>query len=210
MLHTPTSASKRIQSVCVYCGSGPGTDPAFVEDAYAFGHALAHQNVRLVYGGGGLGLMGTVARGTSENGGRVLGIIPEFLKERENMFLGATEHIITEDMHSRKKLMYENADAFVALPGGVGTLEELVEQLTWSQLGQHRKPIALLNTKGFWDPFLTLIDHMREFRFIREGLEVGFIVVDKPQDLLPALEGFAVSADLSTIGAGKGFVPEKF
>lgn len=210
MLHTPSSSSQRIRSVCVYCGSGPGTDPAFAAGAYAFGQDLAENDVRLVYGGGGLGLMGTVARGASENGGKVLGIIPEFLKERENMYLGATEHIITDDMHSRKKLMYEHADAFVALPGGIGTLEELVEQLTWSQLGQHRKPIALLNTKGFWDPFLTLIDHMRQYAFIRAGLEVGFIVVDEPNDLLPALEGFAVSAEMPAVGAGKGFLPEQF
>lgn len=208
---TLTPSSNRIvQTVCVYCGSGVGTDPAFAQQAYAFGKSLAQHNVGLVYGGGGLGLMGTVARGCAENGGAVTGIIPQFLVQREHMFEGAAENIITEDMHERKKLMYERADAFVALPGGIGTLEELVEQLTWSQLGQHKKPIAVLNTKGFWDPMLHLIQHMRQFAFIREGLEVDFIIENDALQLLNRLEISAQKAQRQNYTEDNGFEVEKF
>jgi len=141
----------------------------------------------LVYGGGGLGLMGEVARATLDGGGQVTGIIPEFLTEREHMLREVTDLVVTADMHERKKLMYQRSDAFVALPGGVGTLEELVEQLTWSQLGQHKKPIVVANIAGFWTPFLRLLNHMRDEAFIRAGLEVNFSVVEDANDIVPQL-----------------------
>ena len=176
-----------IRSVCVYCGSGPGANPRFVEAATAFGRLLAENNIRLVYGGGSIGLMGAVARAVLDHDGQVTGVIPEFLKARERASGSAHELIVTPDMHTRKQIMFERADAFVALPGGVGTLEELVEQLTWAQLGQHRKPILIVNIDGFWEPFLKLIDHMRDMAFIRAGLSVNLLTADKVTDILPKI-----------------------
>lgn len=182
-----TAADARIQSVCVYCGSGAGINPAYAEAARTLGSAFAKNGIRLVYGGGGVGLMGEVARATLAAGGKVTGIIPEFLTAREHMLKDVTDLIVTGDMHERKKRMFEKSDAFVALPGGIGTLEELVEQLTWSQLGQHRKPIVVANIEGFWTPFLELLNHMRQAQFIRNGLEVNFAVVPSADQIVPAL-----------------------
>lgn len=176
-----------VHNVCVYCGSGKGNDPSYAQSARQLGHDLAENGIGLVYGGGGLGLMGEVARATLEAGGRVTGIIPEFLSAREHMLEDVTELIVTKDMHERKQLMYENSDGFVALPGGIGTLEELVEQLTWSQLGQHKKPIVVANIADFWAPFLNLLSHMREEAFIRSGLEVSCSVIDDARDIVPAI-----------------------
>ncbi len=176
-----------IRSICVYCGSGPGTDPAFSAAAAALGKSMAESGIRLVYGGGNVGLMGIVARSVLDHGGEVSGIIPEFLKARELMLPDAQELIVVPDMHTRKRLMFEKADAFVALPGGIGTLEELVEQMTWAQLGRHSKPILMLNTKGFWKPLLVLLEHMRETGFIRPGLEIRYLVAEKPDDVVPML-----------------------
>jgi uncharacterized protein (TIGR00730 family) len=145
---------------------------------------MAENGIRLVYGGGGLGLMGEVARATLEAGGKVTGIIPEFLVEREHMLKEVTDLLVTADMHERKKLMFERSDAFVALPGGIGTLEELVEQLTWAQLGQHSKPIVVANIAEFWTPFLGLLDHMRTEAFIRRGLDVRFNVVSDAAEIV--------------------------
>ena len=138
-----------IRTVCVYCGSSPGTDPAFLEAARRFGKILASERVGLVYGGGSRGLMGAVATSVLDNGGPVTGIIPEFLQNREQTLRRAQEIIVTPDMHVRKQTMFDRADGFVALPGGIGTLEELVEQLTWAQLGRHKKPIIIANICGF-------------------------------------------------------------
>ncbi len=176
-----------IQSVCVYCGSGPGGDPAFTAAARAFGHILAQHKIRLVYGGGSIGLMGTVANSVLEHGGDVTGVIPEFLRAREKPFDDAQELIVTKDMHDRKRIMFERSDAFVALPGGIGTLEELVEQLTWAQLGRHKKPILIANIGGFWDPLCKLLDHMKELQFIRANLEVNLLVADRVEQILPKL-----------------------
>ncbi len=154
----------RITSICVYCASGPGTNPAFVQTAKDFGRVLAENDIRLVYGGGAVGLMGALANSVLDFGGTVTGVIPEFLTNREHMMLRAQERIVTRDMHERKRIMFERADAFVALPGGVGTLEELVEQITWAQLGRHKKPILIANTEHFWDPLCTLLEHMRPGR----------------------------------------------
>ena len=174
-----------MRSVCVYCGSGSGEDPAYAAAARTLGRTLAENGVRLVYGGGGLGLMGEVARATLEAGGQVTGIIPSFLVEREHMLREVTDLLVTADMHERKKLMFDRSDAFIALPGGIGTLEELVEQLTWSQLGQHTKPIVVANIANFWTPFLALLHHMRNEAFIRRGLEVRFGVVTDAREILP-------------------------
>jgi uncharacterized protein (TIGR00730 family) len=176
-----------IRTICVYCGSGPGSDPAFVKAARDFGRILAEDGVRLVYGGGSLGLMGALANAVLDHGGQVTGIIPEFLTERERKLTRAQEIIVTRDMHERKRLMFDRADAFVALPGGIGTLEETIEQMTWAQLGRHRKPILLANIKEFWDPLCALLDHMKELAFIRPGLAVEPLVVARVEGILPAL-----------------------
>jgi len=180
-------SSSIVSNVCVYCGSGPGAKPIYAEAARTLGEALAAAGIGLVYGGGGLGLMGEIARATLGAGGRVTGIIPQFLTEREHMLQEATDLIVTNDMHERKRLMFERSDAFVALPGGIGTLEELVEQLTWSQLGQHQKPIIVASIGGFWQPFLDLLAHMRDDKFIRNGLNVRFTVVDAAAAIVPAI-----------------------
>jgi len=187
----------KIRKICVYCGSGPGIDPAFVESARAFGTLLAKNAIGLVFGGGSVGMMGTIAKSVREHGGEVTGIIPEFLVAREHAMRGADNLIVTRDMHERKRKMFEMADAFVAMPGGVGTLEEVVEQMTWVQLGRHRKPILLANIKHFWDPLCALIDHMKALEFIRGDLNFDRLVADKVEDILPMLKNAAaaVSAD---------------
>jgi uncharacterized protein (TIGR00730 family) len=177
----------KINALCVYCGSSAGTDPAFVDTARAFGKILAENGIRLVYGGGSTGLMGALADAVLKNGGDVTGIIPEFLTNREKPRRLAQELIVTRDMHERKRKMFERADGFVALPGGIGTLEELVEQLTWAQLGRHKKPILLANIKGYWDPLLTLIDHMRAQEFLPAAPRVDCLVADRVEDILPKL-----------------------
>lgn len=180
-----------IKSICVYCGSGFGDDPVFAENAAALGRAMAEAGIGLVYGGGNVGLMGTVAQSVLDHGGYVVGIIPEFLKSREKLLEDVQETIVVPDMHTRKRLMFEKADAFVALPGGIGTLEELVEQMTWAQLGRHTKPILMLNIKGFWKPLLSLLAHMRNEGFIRPGLELNYLVAEKADEILPMLEASA-------------------
>jgi uncharacterized protein (TIGR00730 family) len=185
----------RIKSICVYCGSGPGTNPAFMEAARRLGRILAENRIGLVYGGGSAGLMGACAEAVLDHGGFVTGIIPEFLTDREHMLMRAQERIITRDLHERKQLMFERADAFVALPGGVGTLEELVEQLTWAQLGRHRKPILIANIDRFWDPLCALLDHMEKLQFIRAGLNINLLVAERIEDVLPKL--LAAARELS-------------
>lgn len=175
------------RNICVYCGSGPGKNPVYAEAARTLGADLAAHDIGLVYGGGSLGLMGEVARATLDNGGRVTGIIPAFLTEKEKMMRDVDDLIVTEDMHERKRLMFERSVAFVALPGGVGTLEELVEQLTWVQLGRHSKPVIVANIAGFWAPFLNLLTHMKSDAFIRTGLDLSFTVVDDAAKIVPAV-----------------------
>jgi uncharacterized protein (TIGR00730 family) len=176
-----------IKSICVYCASGPGNNPAFMEAAKRFGRILAENGIRLVYGGGAVGLMGALAESVLDQGGLVTGVIPDFLVNREHMLARVQERIITPDMHERKRVMFERADAFVALPGGVGTLEELVEQLTWAQLGRHKKPILILNVARFWDPLCVLLDQMEKLAFIRPGLSVNYLVTDRVEEILPQL-----------------------
>src|SRR6202522_2194997 len=181
----------KIKTVCVYCGSGAGTNPRFIESARALGKTLAENGIRLVYGGGSVGIMGAVASAVLDHGGSVTGIIPEFLTNRENALKHVQEMIVTPDMHTRKQLMFEHSDAFVALPGGIGTLEELVEQLTWQQLGRHSKPVLLANIDGFWEPLLALIAHMRATQFIRPTLSIDILKAERVEDILPRLRAAA-------------------
>ena len=178
----------RLNNVCVYCGSAGGGDPAFEAAARALGAAMAADGVGLVYGGGGRGMMGTLARAVLEHGGRVTGIIPDFLTDTDKTLREAQEHIVVPDMHTRKRMMFDRADAFVALPGGVGTLEELVEQMTWVQLGRHTKPVLIADIGGFWRPLLALLEHMRERGFIPSSLEVHYLVAETAEDILPMLK----------------------
>src|SRR5438552_16315533 len=194
----------QIKTVCVYCGSGPGTNPRFVETAQALGKIFAENNIRLVYGGGSVGLMGAIAKSALDHGGTVTGIIPEFLRSREHALTRVQEMIVTPDMHERKRLMFERSDAFVALPGGVGTLEELVEMLTWQQLGRHAKPILLANIDGFWEPLLALLAHMRSAQFIRPNLEVDILKAERVEDILPRLRAAAAR----TLDSEKQLAPE--
>jgi uncharacterized protein (TIGR00730 family) len=178
----------KINAICVYCGSSPGTDPAFLEAARDFGKILAHAGIRLVWGGGSVGLMGAVAGSVIEHGGAATGIIPEFLTAKEKPRRLAQEQIVTRDMHERKRTMFDRADAFVALPGGIGTLEELVEQMTWAQLGRHKKPILIANINGFWDPLLSLLAHMRVAGLVPPPSRgVDLLVVERVADILPKL-----------------------
>jgi uncharacterized protein (TIGR00730 family) len=196
----------KIKTVCVYCGSGPGTNPRFVETAIALGRALAENGIRLVYGGGSIGLMGAIATSVLDHGGTVTGIIPDFLTTRENALTRVQEMIVTPDMHERKRLMFERSDAFVALPGGIGTLEELVEQLTWQQLGRHSKPILIANIDGFWEPLLALLTHMRATQFIRPSLAIDILKAERVEDILPRLRAAAARAAEGTEGLAADMV----
>lgn len=181
-------AVRAVRSVCVYCGSSLGADPAYAAAAQALGRSLAGNGIRLVYGGGSFGLMGEIARATLAAGGQITGVIPKFLSEYELAFREAQDIRVTETMHERKQVMFEESDAFVALPGGVGTLEELVEQITWAQIGRHKKPLALLDVGGYWTPLVALLDHMRRSGFIRAELDVELLVLDSPEEVVAALE----------------------
>jgi uncharacterized protein (TIGR00730 family) len=176
-----------IRNVCVYCGSGEGNDARFGEAAEALGRILAAEGIGLVYGGGGDGLMGRLARATLSAGGYVTGVIPNFLVRKEHALTAVQEMLIVDNMHERKQAMFDRADAFIALPGGIGTLEELVEQLTWAQLERHAKPILIADVDGFWRPLLALFAHMHGAGFIRRGLELRYIVAEKIEDIVPML-----------------------
>jgi uncharacterized protein (TIGR00730 family) len=178
---------RTIHNICVYCGSNAGANPAYADAARTLGRTMAEAGVGLVYGGGGLGLMGELARAVLAHGGHVTGIIPSFLSRKERMLREVQEMIVVEDMHQRKKLMFDRSDAFVALPGGIGTLEELVEQLTWAQLGRHTKPVVLVDIEGFWAPFTGVLDHMRREGFIRQGMDVRLATVGRAEDVLAAV-----------------------
>jgi uncharacterized protein (TIGR00730 family) len=185
---THTKSAGGLRNICVYCGSGSGVDPSYAEAARTFGRLLAASGIGLVYGGGSLGLMGELARSTLKAGGHVTGVIPGFLSEREQMLIEAQELIVVDDMHQRKQLMFAKSDAFVALPGGLGTLEDFVEQLTWSQLGRHTKPIVLANINGYWDPLLALFERMDSESFIRPGLDLKMLLAERIEDVIPTIE----------------------
>ena len=183
-------AMKTITSVCVYCGSSTGRGDGYLTAGRRFGNALARARLRLVYGGGTNGIMGAVAAGCLEEGGKVTGIIPRFLMNKEateSALSSLDDLIVTDDMHQRKHLMFDHSDAFVALPGGIGTVEEIVEIMTWAQLGRHEKPMVFANVGGFWDPFLSLLDHMRAEGFIHTGHRVQPLVIEQIDEIVPAL-----------------------
>jgi uncharacterized protein (TIGR00730 family) len=195
-----------IRSICVYCGSSPGRSETYVEAGYALGRAIAASKLRLVYGGGTKGIMGAVARGTLEGRGQVLGIIPQFLMNKEATEAGLGELsqlVVTENMHERKRKMFFESDAFVALPGGIGTLEEIVEIMTWAQLGRHRKPIVFANIEGFWNPMLALLDHMRDAGFVHTSHLVQPLVVDSVDKIVPAILSEAASSGTPSEGDPK-------
>ena len=176
-----------IRSVCVYCGSSPGRGEKYLEAGHTLGRTIAEAGLRLVYGGGTKGIMGAVADGAMRAGGPVTGIIPRFLitkEATENALQRLDELLVTDNMHQRKHKMFEKSDAFVALPGGIGTVEEIVEIMTWAQLGHHRKPIVFA---GFWNPMLEMLDHMRAEGFIHTGHLVRPLVVDDPHRIVPAI-----------------------
>lgn len=197
----------KVEQICVYCGSGSGHNPLYAETARTLGRAIAEAGCKLVYGGGGKGLMGEIGRAVLAEGGHVTSIIPDFLVRMELALNGVSELIVTETMHERKQLMYERSDAFVALPGGVGTLEEIVEQLTWSQLGQHDKPIVLCNAGGYWQPLIDLFGEMRAEAFIRPELDIALTVVDSAQDVMPAIKSIAAR---KAAPADAQLLPDKF
>ncbi len=201
------STDRLIRNICVYCGSSARADPIYLEAARGLGRELATAKIGLIYGGGGTGLMGALARSVLDNGGFVTGIIPEFLTEREAMFDAAQNLIIVPDMHTRKRLMFEKADAFVALPGGIGTLEELVEQLTWVQLERHTKPVLIADIGGFWRPLLALFAHMRERSFIQPAFDVRYLVAESVEDILPMIE--AAAARTAAMGKSKESVDSR-
>ncbi len=182
-----------VRSVCLFCGSSNAADPAFLQAAADFGRLLAQENVRLVYGGGGIGLMGAAAKACHEAGGRVLGIMPDFLRTREILF-DDVETVVVRSMHQRKITMFEESDAFVVMPGGVGTLEEIVELLSWRRLDLHRKPIVFFDT-AYWAPFFALMAHTVEHRLTPAWVLDAWRVVDRVEDLLPALNAPSKVAD---------------
>jgi uncharacterized protein (TIGR00730 family) len=181
-----------LKSICVYLGANKGAAPVYADAARGLGTTMAKAGVRLVYGGGAVGLMGVLARSVMENGGQVTGIIPQFLKDREVMLSEVDDLIVTADMHERKSAMFERADAFVALPGGLGTLEEVVEVMTWAQLDRHVKPVLIVNINGFYDPLIALFDRMMKEGFLHKSfmgnhtdLPVDFVT--SVEDVIPTL-----------------------
>jgi uncharacterized protein (TIGR00730 family) len=177
-----------LNTVCVYCGSSPGADPAYSAAARTVGRLLGESGRTLVYGGGHIGLMGAVADAALATGGRVIGVIPRALEEKELAHGGLTDLRVVGSMHERKSIMAEFADGFLALPGGLGTLEELFETWTWGQLGLHAKPYGLLNVAGFYDPLLTLVDHMVHERFVGPEHRAMLLVDTDPEVLLQRME----------------------
>lgn len=188
------AGSRLVRNICVYCGSTQGADPSYEAAARKLGQAMAKASIGLVYGGGANGLMGALARTVLANGGRVTGIMPNFLVGREGPLPELQECLFVGSMHERKRLMFERAEAFVALPGGIGTLEELTEQLSWVQLERHTKPVVIADIAGFWQPLLRLFAHMREQRFIQSSMEVRYLVAEKIEDILPMIESAAAKA----------------
>jgi uncharacterized protein (TIGR00730 family) len=186
--------TERLDSVCVFCGSSDAADPKFITAAAGLGRNLARSDLRLVYGGGGVGLMGACARAANEAGGRVLGIIPDFLIGKERA-LETVEHIVVTSMHERKMIMFERSDGFVVLPGGIGTLEEIVELLSWRRLDLHAKPVVFYNPRGFWEPLFQLFQHTVDENLTPPDFMRSWISVEEVEDIVPALLGEGVSMD---------------
>ena len=177
-----------MQSVCVFCGSSPGIDPAYAQAARSLGRTLAEANVRLVFGGGHVGLMGVISNAALEAGGEAIGIIPKSLVERELAHPGLTDLRIVGSMHERKAMMSDLSEGFITLPGGTGTLEEFFEVLTWAQLGEHEKPCGLLNIAGYYDPLLAVFDQMVDEGFLSASNRALVLVESEPDKLLRRLD----------------------
>jgi len=179
-----------MQSICIFCGSSTGRNSAYTGAAAQLGKLLADRNLTLVYGGGNIGLMGEIARNVIQHNGRAIGVIPKFLVEKELVYRNLTEVRIVESMHERKAAMAELADAFIAMPGGYGTLEETVEVLTWAQLGLHRKPIGLLNIDGYYDYLNRFFDHMVAEGFLLREYKDMLLIQSDPAAILDSLLTF--------------------
>jgi uncharacterized protein (TIGR00730 family) len=177
-----------LQSVCVFCGSSPGIDPAYAQAARSLGRTLAEAEVRLVFGGGHVGLMGVISNAALEAGGEAIGIIPKSLVERELAHPGLTDLRIVGSMHERKAMMSDLSEGFITLPGGTGTLEEFFEVLTWAQLGEHEKPCGLLNVAGYYDPLLAVFDQMVDEGFLSASNRALVLVESEPDKLLRRLD----------------------
>lgn len=186
-----------LRSLCVYCGSSAGHDPAFADAARSLGQLMAGQGLALVYGGGHVGLMGIIADAVLEAGGEVTGVIPRALMDSEVGHDRLTRLLVVKDMHERKALMAEHSDGFVAMPGGIGTLEELFEVMTWLQLGYHAKPVGLLNVKGFYDPLLDFLDRQAEAGFLRQEHRALLMTETDPAVLVQRLRAFVMPEGLS-------------
>ncbi|HMV15509.1 MAG TPA: TIGR00730 family Rossman fold protein [Chitinophagales bacterium] len=179
-----------MKKITVYCGANAGNEIVFEEQAFLLGKTLAQQQIGLVFGGGKVGLMGIVANGAIQHGGEVIGVIPHFLCTKEIAHDGVTEMISVDTMHQRKTILYELSDAMIALPGGFGTMEELFEMLTWAQLGLHHKPIALLNTNGFYDALLAFIQTMVDTQFLKKEYQQMLLHSDNIDDLLEKIRNY--------------------
>lgn len=184
------SAMPQLNSVCVYCASSVGTNQAIVDATTELGRLLAERQIELVYGGGAVGLMGLVADTVLEAGGTVTGIIPLSLFPKEVAHQGVTELITVDSMHQRKHLMFERSDAFVALPGGFGTLEEIAEVTTWAQIGMHHKPVGVLNIDGYWDGLLTYLERAVSDQLLKEQNHQLLLRASTPAEMLDALESY--------------------
>ena len=178
---------EKIRSVAVYCGASDGAEPVYRQAAAELGTYLAENGIRLVYGGGRVGLMGIVADAAFRAGGEVFGVIPEFLESRERGNPNVTKLITVSSMHERKQRMFELSDGFAALPGGIGTVDETIEVMTWRQLGLHDRPIAILDIGGYWRPLRELLDSIVSRGFAKAAIRDLYVTVEKVEDLLPAL-----------------------
>ena len=192
-----------MRSVCVFCGSRPGTEVAYADAARSLGKTLAEESITLVYGGAHVGLMGTLADAAMKAGGEVVGVMPRALVEREISHTGLTQLHVVGSMHERKALMAELSEGFIALPGGTGTLEEFFEVLTWANLGQHRKPCGLLNVSGYYYPLLALFDHMVERGFLAEEHRAMVLVGSEATELLEAFSSYTPPSVPKWIGASE-------
>ena len=179
-----------MKSIAVFCGASMSNDASLNQEAYSFGKVLAVKYIQLVYGGAKIGLMGNVASGVLENGGKAIGVIPDFLTSREVVHTNLSELIITKTMHERKLKMHELSDGIVALPGGFGTLEELFEMLTWAQLGLHKKPIGILNVNGFYDDLLSFIEVMITKELLKPSYKQLLLVAETTEELLEKMNEF--------------------
>jgi uncharacterized protein (TIGR00730 family) len=183
-----------MKRITVFCGSSSGTDDLYHSQAFALGETLAKRNIELVYGGAKVGLMGAVADGVLKQGGRVIGVLPNFLKHKEIAHAGLTDLILVETMHERKTKMHELSDGIIAMPGGFGTLEELFEMLTWAQLGLHKKPMALFNVAGFYDPLIAMVQTMVDKGFLKEINQNMLLISDAIDDLLDQMKNYVPPA----------------